>query len=51
MKKGIRKIIIYEIKIFIDKEIEIFDITSLNKKIIKPTDIDKNKTLKKFSFL
>ena len=51
MKKGIKEIIIYEIKMFIDSVIVILEMISLNKKIIKPIDIDKNKTLKKFSFL
>ena len=41
----------YEIKKFIDKLIVNFVIISFNKNIIKPIDIETNKTLKKFSFL
>ena len=43
--------IIYDTKKFIDKLIVNFEMTSFNKKIINPTAIDINKTLKKFSFL
>tara|TARA_S200000501_G_C20464695_1_gene586704 strand:+ start:488 stop:619 length:132 start_codon:yes stop_codon:yes gene_type:complete len=41
----------YDKNIFIDKLTVNFPTISLNKKIIKPIEIDKNNTLKKFSFL
>ena len=40
----------YEIKKFIDKLIVNFVIISFNKNIIKPIDIETNKTLKNFHF-
>ena len=51
MKSGNKKIIKYETNILSESVIVIFIIISLSKKIINPIDIDKNKTLNKFSFL
>ena len=41
----------YEIKKLIDRETVIFVTISLRRKIKKPINIDKNRILKKFSFL
>ena len=51
MKKGIRNIIRYDRKKFMDKLIVNLVTISFNKKIKNPTEIEINKTLKKFSFL